>query len=215
MDIYEAMSTQRAIRRLRPDEVPNDALERALEAATWAPTGANAQPWRAVVVRDRETMATLGAWYAEGWFAYAEQHSKAIENAPAAIRDATLRMMKAGDYLAEHFAATPVLVVFCFNPKLMVVTDANESRQSVVGGASVYPAVQNFMLGCRNEGLGCVLTTLLCHGEARVRALLEIPDPWYTAAAVPVGYSVGGGYGPVSRRPVAKMAYADRWGAPG
>jgi nitroreductase len=121
-------------------------------------------------------------------------------------------MMAAGDYLADHFASTPVLLVFCYDPTRMAITDAGQGRVSVVGGASVYPAVQNLLLACRNEGLGCVLTTLLCQEEERVRELLAIPDPWHTAAAVPVGYPVRGGHGPISRRPVGKMVFADRWG---
>jgi nitroreductase len=81
----------------------------------------------------------------------------------------------------------------------------------VVGGASIYPAVENALLACRAEGLGCVLTTLLCEVEPDVRALLAIPEPWATAAAVPIGYPVGKGHGPITRRPVAKLAFSDRW----
>ena len=73
--------------------------------------------------------------------------------------------------------------------------------------------MQNLLLACRAEGLGCVLTTLLCECEDEVRELLEIPEPWATAAAVPVGYPALKGHGPISRRPVGKLAYADRFGS--
>ncbi len=214
MDLYEAMRTLRAVRRLRPDPIPDDVLRRVLEAATWAPTGANAQPWRIVVVRDREKLARLGALYAERWNAYAEQHRALLADAPEAVREKSARMQDAGDHLAAHFAETPVVLVVCFNPKNMALTDAGQDRPSVVGGASVYPAVQNLLLACRAEGLGCVLTTLLCEREAEVRELLGVPDPWYTAAAVPIGYPLLRGHGPISRRPVARMAFADAWGTP-
>jgi nitroreductase len=121
-------------------------------------------------------------------------------------------MFAAGNYLADHFAHTPVLLVFCFNPKIMAITDAKLDRVSVVGGASIYTAVQNTLLACRGEGLGCVLTTLLCASEDEVRSILEIPEPWGTAAAIPIGYPVLGGHGPISRRPIEKLAFADRWG---
>ena len=84
----------------------------------------------------------------------------------------------------------------------------------MVGGASVYPAVQNLLLACRAEGLGCVLTTLLCLAEDQIRPLLQIPDPWATAAFVPIGYPAGQGHGPLKRKPVDEMAFGDRWGAP-
>ena len=105
-----------------------------------------------------------------------------------------------------------MIAVFCFDPELLAITDAHLPRPSIVGGASVYPAVQNLLLACRAEGLGCVLTTLLCVAEAEIRRLLDIPDPWATAAFVPIGYPLRGGHGAVSRKPVEAMAFADRWG---
>ena len=82
----------------------------------------------------------------------------------------------------------------------------------MVGGGSVYPSVENFLIACRAEGLGCVLTTLLCEVEPQVKELLAIPDGWGTAAAIPVGYPIGRGHGPLTRRPVRDLAYLDGWG---
>ncbi len=214
IDLREAMSTLRAVRRLKPDAVSDEVLRRVLEAAAWAPTGGNTQPWRVVVVRDRAKMAELGQLYSKGWYAYAKGHRALIADAPEALRVSTEKMIGAGDYLADRFAQTPVLLVFCFNPKIMAITDAKLDRISVVGGASIYPAVQNALLACRAEGLGCVLTTLLCQCEDEVRRILQIPEPWGTAAAIPIGYPVLGGHGPISRRPVEKMAFEDTWGTP-
>ncbi len=214
VDLYEAMSTLRAVRRLRPDPIPPDVLHRVLQAATWAPTGGNAQPWRVVAVELAEKKEVLARLYSRGWYAYAEHHTKLIEDAPEGVRKATEKMLDAGNYLADHFAATPIVLVFCFNPKNMAITDAKLPRVSVVGGASIYPAVQNALLACRAEGLGCVLTTLLCQDEPEVRELLAIPEPWATAAAIPIGYPVRGGHGPISRRPVEKLAFRDSWGTP-
>lgn len=214
MGLYEAMSTLRAVRRLRADPVPDAALRRVLEAASWAPTGGNAQPWRVIVVRDAAKKQRLGELYAERWAAYAKQHLALIEKAPEAVRERTGRMIRAGDHLALHFGQTPVVLVFCFDPRNMAITDAKLPRVSVVGGASIYTAVQNALLACRAEGLGCVLTTLLCACEPEVRELLEIPEPWGTAAAVPIGLPLLRGHGPISRRPVEKLAFLDGWGHP-
>ncbi|MBW2290585.1 MAG: nitroreductase family protein, partial [Deltaproteobacteria bacterium] len=83
------MSTLRAVRRLKPDPIPGDVLHRVLEAASWAPTGGNAQPWRVIVVRDRVKMARLGDLYAASWRAYVEGHEKRLGEAPEAVRVAT------------------------------------------------------------------------------------------------------------------------------
>ena len=96
----------------------------------------------------------------------------------------------------------------------MAITDADLDRPSVVGGGSVYTAVQNLMLAARAEGVGCVLTTLLCFEESAVKELLKVPDPWGTCAHIPMGYPVLGGYGPTSRRPVGKMLYQNTWQTP-
>jgi nitroreductase len=212
--LYEAMGTCRAVRRLRPDPIPDDVLRRVLEAATWAPSGGNVQPWRIVAVKDPEKRRRLGELYEKVWTAYAAQSRAAIGELDEAARAGAERMLAAGDYLAEHFAETPVVLVFCFNPERMAITDLQLDRPSVVGGASVYPSVQNLLLACRAEGLGCVLTTLLCVTEPVVRELLGIPAPWATCAAVPIGYPVLRGHGPIRRRSVEQMTYLDTWKAP-
>ncbi|MFP6655590.1 MAG: nitroreductase family protein [Myxococcota bacterium] len=212
IDLRSAMSTLRAVRRLKSDPIPEAVLERILEAASWAPTGGNLQPFRIVVIRDREKMKTLGTLYAKQWQAYAESHRAMMIEVPEAVRTAAEKTFAAGDYLAAHFEKTPVLLVFCFNPKQMAITDAKLDRISVVGGASIYPAVQNTLLACRAEGLGCVLTTLLCQCENEVRELLEIPEPWGTAAAIPIGVPVRGGHGSIRRRPIGQLAFAESWG---
>jgi len=210
--LYEAMSTLRAVRRLKPNPIPNAVLRRVVQAAAWAPTGGNVQPWRVLLVTDAELRRGLGELYREPWARYAAMSRKAIEALPAERRAVTERTLAAGDYLSAHFHESPVIAVFCFNPASMAITDAGLDRPSVVGGGSVYPAVQNFLLAARTEGLGCVLTTLLCQREAQVKTLLGIPPEWGTCAAVPLGYPLRRGHGPLSRRPIEKLAYADRWG---
>lgn len=206
------MSTLRAVRRLRPDPVPDDVLHRVLDAARYAPTGGNRQPWRMVIVRKAEPKKRLAELYAKTWAAYATFHRGLLQDVPREVQTRQEKMLAAGDHLSAHFAETPVLVVFCFNPKDMAITDAKLDRPSVVGGGSVYPAVQNLLLACRAEGLGCVLTTLLCQHEDEVRDLLGIPDPWGTCAVIPIGYPVLRGHGPISRRPLAKLAFDETWG---
>ncbi|HKC49160.1 MAG TPA: nitroreductase family protein [Myxococcota bacterium] len=214
MDLYEAMSSCRAVRRLRPDPIPDEVLARLVQAAVWAPTGGNVQPWRVILVREASAKQRLGALYAQAWGGYSSQLRKTLAPLPDERRAPHERTLLAGDYLAAHFDETPVIAIFCFDPKQMAITDAGLERPSVVGGGSVYPAVQNFLLAARSEGLGCVLTTLLCQHEVAVKALLAIPDGWGTCAAIPLGYPLRKGHGPLSRRPVDKLAYADRWGAP-
>lgn len=212
--LYEAMSTLRAVRKLRPDPIPDDVLSRVFEAATFAPSGGNRQPWRMIAVRNQGSKDTLADLYKTKWAQFADTYKQAFEGLPDDERAAEERTLVAGDYLADHLAEAPVLVIACFNPKFMAITDAGLDRISVVGGGSVYPAVENMLLAARAEGLGCVLTTLLCMEEDKVKALLDIPKGWGTAAMIPLGYPVGKGHGPIKRLPVADLFFADKWGQP-
>jgi nitroreductase len=211
--LYEAMRTLRAVRRLKPDPIPDDVLRRVLEAATWAPSGGNRQPWRIIAVKDPERKRRLGDHYRERWEVFSKSYRAAFSaDAPPEVRKPNERMLAAANYLSEHFGESPVIAIFCFDPKGLAVTDANLQRVSVVGGGSIYPAVENLLLACRAEGLGCVLTTILCADEPQVKELLEIPDAWGIAAAVPIGYPVGHGHGPITRRSVDELTYVDSWG---
>ncbi len=212
IDLYEAMSTLRAVRRLKTDPIPDAVLQRILAAASWAPSGGNAQPWRIIVVKDSDSKQRLGELYSERWKLFAGMYRSRLQGLPDEELKAQERIIASGDYLAEHFGETPCILVFCFNPKAMAITDIKLDRVSVVGGGSVYPSVQNLLLACRKEGLGCVLTTLLCERETDVRNMLGIPSGWGTAAYIPVGYPVGRGHGPIKRLPVSDLAYLDRWG---
>ncbi|MGH7961059.1 MAG: nitroreductase family protein [Candidatus Binatia bacterium] len=212
--LYAAMRTLRAVRRLRPDPIPEEVLHRLLEAATWAPTGGNRQPWRIIIVKERTRKERLAMLYVDVWAGFIKQYRTQFAQQSPTARERMERMLRAGEHLAVHFADSPVILVFCFNPEEMAITDAKLDRVSIVGGASVYPAVENLLLACRAEGLGCTLTTLLCAREPQVRDLLAIPQPWGTAAAIPIGYPVHRGHGPISRRPVEELTFTDSWGTP-
>ena len=205
------MSTLRAVRRLKSDPIPDDIVQRVLTAATWAPTGGNVQPWRIVAVTDAAKKQAMEDLYRPHWEGYLVNYEKRLDGMDPDVRASSERAMEAGTYLATHMHEVPLIAVFCFRPGTMTITDSDLGRPSVVGGGSVYPAVQNFLLACRNEGLGCVLTTLLCYNEDEIKRLLGIPEDWYTCAHVPVGYPVKGGHGPIRRYGIDKMVSFNAW----
>ena len=213
IDLYDAMSTLRAVRRLRPDPIPAVVLERVLQAACWAPTGGNQQPWKVIVISDPDTKAGLQEIYRPEWQRYVAGFLAHLEGEPDEVVEPWRRVAKAGDYLADHLHEAPAILLFCANPAAMAITDAKLDRISMVGGGSVYPAVQNAMLACVAEGLGCTLTTLHCKREPEVKALLDIPDKWATVALVPIGYPVGRGHGPITRKGSETMAAHNNFNA--
>lgn len=198
-DIFEVMNTQRAMRRLRPDPVPEDVLRRLIWAATRAPNGGNVQPWRFLVVQDAETKAELQRIYAAEWAKYVA----AMPAASSALAGAN-RQYSAGQYLADHLHEAPALVIPC--------GFLLEVNTGIASGSSIFPAIQNLLLAARAMGLGATLTTLHRHNEDAVRQLLGIPANAHTAALIPLGWPLGK-FGPVNRRPVEDVTYWDKWGA--
>ncbi len=199
ISLFEAIYTTRALRRLKPDPIPEDVLFQLLDAAIRAPSGQNAQDWRFIVVTDRDVMAKLGEWAKEGWSRYqpelAEQPEK-MDSLPK-TRRLSLRSV---EYLAQHLHETPAVVIFC----------GRKGRHSSPGG-STFPAVQNLLLAARALGLGASIFNLpLMHAPELIK-MLGIPEDNQVYCLVPVGYPIDNA-GPVNRKPVAKVAYRNRWG---
>ena len=210
MSFTDVISTTRSIRRIKPDPVPVDALERVLQAAVWAPSGGNRQPWRMVVVRDHAVKRQLRDLYVDEWAAYVEFNMHNVRNAPQEIKDRTAAGLAPGTALADTLDQVPVIVMFVHDARLIYVTDNELGRTSVVGGASLYPAVQNLLTAARAEGLGGVLTTLICRREPEVKEILNLPKDWAVHAMVPLGWPRGG-HGPLTRMPLESMVHYDRW----
>jgi nitroreductase len=203
MELFEVMSTQRAMRRLKPDPVPDSAVRQILSIATYAPSGGNRQSWSFVVVRDPAKRARLGELYREAWgeivkLPYYAAAAKEPPDSPAG------KLLASATYLSQHLGEAPVLILAC------IALDQGVSP-TLTTGASIYPAVQNLMLAARELGIGTCLTTIHKYRDRQVKELLGIPSHVETAALIPLGYPRGRFARP-TRKPVQEVAYADRWG---
>lgn len=186
MDVFEAIWTTRAMRRLDPSRPVADAdLRKIVEAATKAASGGNSQPVRWIVVTDTEIRRRLGEMYRRC-------ASKLLEG------DEDSPLTRSSWHLVEHFGEAPALLVACTQ---------GQSRRP----ASVYPGVQNLMLAARALGLGTTLTTSQLEDEPAVREILGLPENVFTYCIIPVGYPLGR-WGEAQRKPVEEIAYRDRWG---
>jgi nitroreductase len=221
LGLFDAIYTARALRRLKPDPVPDELITKVLDAAIRAPSGGNAQNWIFLVVRDREQRRRLGTVYRKASDEVAEIY--AARGRPDHLSEAQYqRLMDGGKYLWEHMSGAPVILVPCLRARDMPPREAlpapvaaryeaHLAYQERIRGASIYPAVQNILLACRALGLGTVITTNHILYESEVRSVLGLPDNVFTFAMMPLGFPLDK-YGPLSRRPVSEVAFADRWG---
>lgn len=196
---------------LLPDDVPDEVIYRAVEAARFAPQGGNRQPVRLVCVRDRAKKERLAELYRPWWKAYFEAAEGGTRNL-GQYSSARRALLTANDF-AERLAEHPLIIVVCARHADLHVTDLEHDRPSVVGGASIYPLVQNLCIAFRVQGVATAITTLLCGSEPEVKELLEIPDDYLTACHVVAGYPANGFPSRLARKPVEEIAFIDAFGA--
>jgi nitroreductase len=193
IELFEAIDTQRGIRYLKPDPVPDELITRLLEAAIKAPSGGAKQGWSFIVIRDPETRRKIGDLYRTG--------SK-FEIRPDMTAQAR-RVYGAAQHLEDHIEDVPVFILACIQADPGTTPSAS----------SIFPAVQNILLAARGLGLGSVLTTRQTRFEKEIKQLLAIPDDVATMALLPIGFPADGSrYGPTRRRPLEEVAFIDRWG---
>ncbi len=217
--LFEAIHSARSIRRLSPDPVLEELITRVLEAATQAPSGGNSQNWIFLVVRDPELRGKIAAVYRKGSEIAAKIY--AARGRPEHLSEAQYqRFIRNSGWLWDHLAEAPVILVVCLKRRVMPARDKLPPEVSYdeecayldrIQGASIYPAIQNIILACRALGLGTVLTTNHLRCEAELKAALGIPEDVTTYALMPIGWPLQN-FGPLTRKPVREVAFADRWG---
>jgi nitroreductase len=206
MDVYEALYTTRAMRRCRPDPIPQDAQARILDAAIRAPSGGNTQNWHFLLVDDPAVRAELGPIYREClgqlWQTVYKERlevANASPDDPEHVR--LLRIQRSAQHLADHFEEYPLLL-FSF-----VQFDPT--------GGSIFPATWSAMLAARAEGIGASLTTVLFFKLDAVLEILGVPKEqgWLFSSCVTFGYPTGR-WGVAPRRPVHEVAFRNHWDRP-
>jgi nitroreductase len=216
-ELYELMRCAPTTRRFLDLDVDREVLERVLDNARFAPSGGNRQSWRVVVVTDPDVRRRLRELYQAPWDAYmVETGGRAALDAGEAsgLPPGRLRMLQGADEFAHTFDRVPVHLVICVEIVDLAIVDSSLDRPSIAGGASVYPFVQNVLLGLRAEGLGAAFTTLLTPAEVEVRKLLALPDGIALAGHISVGHRADPWPKQLSRKPVAEFAFGERYGRP-
>lgn len=196
MDLREVMTTTPSTREFTDEPVPDDVLHRILDAARFAPSGGNRQGWHLVVIKDPDLRRQVRDLYELGWREYraysklgrvpfaagpdGRWHGPDIDLDEARQQPSTLPF-------TPDLAEVPVMLVLVADLQALATVDNGLDRQSIVGGASVYPFAHNVLLAARNEGLGGIITTVLARQEPAAKELLGIPDGYAIAGLLALG----------------------------
>ena len=203
-DLFEIMENCRAMRRLKPDPVPDELVAKILRAGISAPSGGNTQKWRFLVIKDRAIKQGVQVIYKRAFDEWIGPRYLTSEPPPGVTKEQYLRQHAAVSYLTDHFHEAPVWIVACLED------GPNPNRSA---GASIYPAVQNMLLAARALGLGATLTTRHLFFEKEAEKALGLPEGVHSYAILPIGYPMGK-FGPTKRGPLNEVVYQDRWGQP-
>jgi len=201
-DVFEIMQTTRAMRRLKPDPVPDELIEKILLAGISAPSGGNMQKWRFLVIKKPEIKKKVQVWYKKAFDEWIGPRYASSAPPPGATKEGYKRQHGAVEYLTEHYHEAPVWIVACLE-------DGVSPNRSA--GASIYPAVQNMLLAARALGLGSTLTTRHLFYEKETEEALGLPKGVHSYAILPIGYPMGR-FGPVGRGKLSDFVFEESWG---
>jgi nitroreductase len=196
-DLFEVIHAQRACRDFAPAPVPDEQVARVLDAATFAPSAENRQPWVFVVVRDTALRAQIHDLTERAWNAGGRQFA-AQRLTPGLLADVEHGIAGGG------YRGAPVLVV--------VAADTERAHPATVP-ASIFPAVQNLCLAAHALGLGSALTTLTTTFASELGALVELPESVVAQAVIPLGRPAHP-MGPPRREPFTAHTSRDLYGTP-
>jgi nitroreductase len=219
MELRTVMQTTPSVRDFTGEPVPDGVVHSILDAARFAPNGGNRQAWRVIMLKDRELRARIRDLYVIAWREYmAHVSAGLVAFAPLdsgrftgpAIDLEQARQTAARMPFSDHLDEVPVLLLVIAELAELAVMDNGLDRQSIVGGASVYPFVHNVLLAARDAELGGVMTTALCRQEPAVKELLGIPDGFALAVLVALGHPTKT-VTKLKRRPVVDFTRLDRF----
>jgi len=188
MDFFDVVLKRRSVRRLKRDKVPQRTLNRILEAGRWAPSGANLQPWRFIVVASAEVKAKIADVCTEFSRKVWEDFSPETARFLAA---------RGGTWNKLYMRVIPVLIAVCYR--------ATDEPMSDYALASAWVAIENMLLAATNEGLGsCVYTHAFVEEEEALKSILSIPHAYHLAALIQLGFAQAYPTTP-SRRPLEEI----------
>ncbi|TMJ67356.1 MAG: nitroreductase [Alphaproteobacteria bacterium] len=184
--VFEIIHSLRAMRRLKPDPVPDDLIRQILLAGQAAPSGGNNQRWRFLVLKDPEIKKKVQVYYKKAFDEVVGPRYASSPPPPGSDAAKYSRQHRAVQYLTDHYHEAPVWIVACLEDSANMSPSAGRSA-----GSSIYPAVQNMLLAARGLGLGATLTTRHLFYEKEIDQILGIPPNAETFAIIPIGYPMG------------------------
>jgi nitroreductase len=186
-DFFEVVHKRRCIRRFKPDPVPDEHIERIIEAGRWAQSGANAQPWEFVVVKKEKTKAKIVDFYVE-------HRKQCWDIEKTRIEELRHNALKNAPTTPPNFKDAPVFIVICGDPRTALASVLITHFLHNEGGPMSHflkgmaNATQIMCLAAAALGLGAQWVSINVTTEARLKTLLDLPEELAIHTILPIGY---------------------------
>ena len=199
-DLLDAIKTRRSIRKYLPKPVQKEVVLRVLEAAGWAPSAHNSQPWRFIVLEDASVKRRLADAMADAWAKDLQKDGLTVQVEKRAER-------------VERFANAPVVILACFTMDgLRKFPDAERQMyERDLAVQSFGAALQNLLLAAHAKGLGACWFCAPAFCKETVRKVLKIPDAVEPQAFVAMGYPAEKPQVPIKKL-LEGYCFVDMWG---
>lgn len=200
MSIKDAIKQRRSIRRFQQKHVPAEAVLEVLEAAGWAPSAHNSQPWRFIILQDPNVKRELSEKMASAWAADMTKDGSTVEEAKMLERK-------------ERFAAAPVLILACLTMEdLKQFPDIQrQASEKDLALESLGAGLENMLLAAHASGLGACWYCAPAFCKDIVRQVLKIPRDVEPSAFIILGYPAETPVAP-KRKMLNEVCYIDKWG---
>ena len=172
LEFYETIRRRRSVRHfLTEEKIGDKVVRRLVEAACMAPSAGNSQPWRFIIVRDKELLQRLAKINTQfsrlAWEAFDSRTARDVAS-------------RGGRWDKSYVTELPVVIVVCYGVGVENIPDE-------LMLASTWCAIENMLLAATAEGLGSCPYTLFKGEEKALKELLKIPDDHRIACIVHVG----------------------------
>lgn len=200
--LLDVLRHRRSTRRFQAKPVAEELVLQVLEAAGWAPSAHNSQPWRFIVVEDPAVKRLLSDRMAKAWAADLAKDGSSVDEAKLIER-------------RERFATTPVLIVACFSMDGMISFPDGQRQltERDLAVESLAAALQNMLLSAHDLGLGACWYCAPAFCQQTVRQTLNIPEDVEPSALILIGYPAESPTAP-PKRPAKEYCFVDNWGKP-
>ncbi|MFQ6094502.1 MAG: nitroreductase family protein [Candidatus Bathyarchaeia archaeon] len=198
----ELIKARRSVKAYLPKEIPEAIILRIFEAAIWAPSAHNAQPWRFIVITDHDTRRKLAEAMAEVWAEDLTRDGVSVDIRRSLVESSI-----------ERFTEAPMLIIACTTMEEMdrYPDERRQRLEHLMATQSLAAAIQNILLAAHSEGLSSCwfCAPLFCQDVAR--KVLGIPRDVEPQALITLGYP-SEQPDPPPRKPLEEVIFRNRWG---